>query len=81
MGKTLREYIEFLRANGFDKEASFYETEVVGILKMVRCDDPLEMSTEDVVAKLYEVYNQLELAAETISKGQNRWDVELHASG
>jgi hypothetical protein len=78
--KTLSDYIAFLRANGFVKEAVFYETEVVRILRMAGCDDPLEMSTEQVCIKLYEFYDSLELMAETLKKDSNKWDVELHAS-
>lgn len=80
MSKTLREYIEFLRENGAINEAVFYETEVIKILKMAGCDNPLEMNTEDVVIALYKFYDSLELLAETISKGPSKWDVELHAT-
>jgi hypothetical protein len=79
MSKTLREYIAFLQENKLIDEAVFYETEVVRILRLAGCDDPLEMSTEQVCAKLYEMYDSLELMAETLKKGASKWDVELRA--
>jgi hypothetical protein len=79
MDKTLKEYIEFLRANGLNDEAAFFETEVIKILKLAGCENPLEMSTEQVCIKLYEFHDSLELMAETLKKGSDKWDVELRA--
>jgi len=79
MSKTLREYIAFLQENKLIDEDAFFETEVVRILKLAGCDNPLEMSTEQVCVKLYEFYDSLELMAETLKKGSDKWDVELRA--
>ena len=75
--KTLKDYIEFLRQNGFAQEAYFYETDVVKLLKTFGCEDPLAMSTDEVPAKLYAIYDALDIDFKTMYPPSKVWDVEL----
>jgi len=71
--RTLAEYIAFCRKHGFIKEAKFYETEVPKVLfgLGLQKEEVLQLSTEEVIEKLYFlkdfVENQLKKMGEMIN--------------
>ena len=83
--KTLREYIVFLKENGFNKEAEYYETEVVKLLKSF-CPAPLDLTTAEVVATIYSIKDSMVAAENAMNEmlqqvrleGRERlWEVDL----
>ena len=75
--KTFADYIAYLRENGLEQDAHFYETEVVTLLKMFGHDKPLEMNYEDVVPKLKEINNNLVDNLSSLYDSNEKWDVVL----
>lgn len=79
MTKTLADYIAFLRENGFEQDAHYFETEVVAMLGQFGCEKPLELDADVVPKKLYEIQDALSAElAQIQNMGTNKkWDVVL----
>lgn len=71
---TLRNYIAFLREHGFNKEADYYENDVVSVLKQAGVSNPAMLSTREVVATLYGI---IDAAATSSIINSRPWEVEL----
>jgi len=74
--KTLREYLEFLRAHGFASEARFYNNEVVKIVSTSTGFSPaqvLELPTKKVIEALIRAKDMLN----KVEVPQTNYDVVL----
>jgi hypothetical protein len=77
--RTLRDYIKFCRKNGYVQEAFYYQNEIPKVLSCLGFtrEQILDMSTKDVIKKLYSVMDELEGQVKELNREKKTWDVEV----